>query len=459
MKAARFQAVDGDSTIVAISSPPGRSARGLLRLSGSATHDIGHRLLDASVSFPPARQLAPVRLNLPGSTAGSRLVLPAMLVFFRGPASYTGEDMLEIQLPGAPHLLERLLRQVLDLGARLAEPGEFTFRAYLKGKMDLTQAEGVAAAISAVGDAQLQAANLLRGGELGRFASALADRLAQSLALVEAGIDFTDQDDVVPIAPEVLKAEIEAARHALGELLLRCRSYAALGQLPRVVLAGPPNCGKSTLFNALLGRQRAVTSPLPGATRDVLAEPLRLESPTGPCEVLLVDLAGLDDRAGTTRLDQDIQNHARSALQTADLILLASAPDARADRAPTPSAACLRVCTKSDLPWSDCGPCDLSVSARTGENIPRLRALIAERLASRAVSLSAETLALQPRHHAALQSALTDLDAAMTLVALPASELLAHHLRAARDQLSALAGKLTPDDVLARIFATFCIGK
>lgn len=457
--------MDAHSTIVAISSPPGRSLRGLLRVSGPAARDIACRLMADAQAWPPPRRLRPERIRLRSLTAATSLSLPALIAFFRGPASYTGEDMLEIQLPGSPHLLHRLLDYVVQLGARLAEPGEFTFRAFLNGKMDLTQAEGVAAAIAAVGDAQLQAANLLRAGELGRFAGRLADQLAGALALVEAGIDFTDQEDVVPMAPAALEAEIQAARAALSQLLSRCRSYAALGQLPRVVLAGPPNSGKSTLFNALLGRRRAVTSPLPGATRDVLAEPLTLQSPAGRCEVLLLDVAGLDDLAAATLLDQDVQRQARAALQSADLVLLLSAPDAPASCLPPPTGTVLRLGAKSDLPGPAAPSCELLVSALTGENLPQLRTLIAQRLASRAVSLSAQTLALQPRHEAALRSALASLDAAQAMLAscsddlLPDGELLAHHLRAALDELSALAGKLAPDDVLSRVFATFCIGK
>ena len=200
-------------TIVAVSSPPGRSIRGLVRVSGPQTRDILTRLcnpkpgLESSKGrglfsdiFPP-RTLTACTLHLPPTVAP----LPAIATFVPGPRTYTGQDMAEIQCPGNPALLDRIVHAAICGGAedtRLAEPGEFTFRAFLAGKLDLTQAEGVAATIAAASDVQLHAAAaMLRRGKLGSFASTLVDQLANQLALTEAGIDFVDQDDVVPISP------------------------------------------------------------------------------------------------------------------------------------------------------------------------------------------------------------------------------------------------------------------
>ena len=295
-------------TIIAVSSPPGRSARGLIRISGPGTSAVlDHLLIDPSCQ---PRELTPVRLRKPD--------LPALLLRFESPASYTGDDSAELQLPGNAALLDRVLHRAIDTpdaNARLAEPGEFTFRAYTAGKLDLTQAEGIGATICAVSDSQLAAATLLRQGKLGQTAETLVDQLGNLLALVEAGIDFTDQDDVTPIAPRKLAEQVDALHQQLEALLSRSRSWGAIEALPRVVLVGQPSAGKSTLFNALLGKQRATIDPTPGTTRDALTEPMQLTDPSGRVvEVMLVDLAGLDEELNEHALapDRDAQRVAQT---------------------------------------------------------------------------------------------------------------------------------------------------
>ncbi len=187
--------------------------------------------------WPTLRTLHRVRLKHPP--------LPALLAIYQAPASYTGEYVAELQVPGHPALLERLLQQAVHAGARLAEPGEFTFRGFTAGKFDLTQAEGIAATISAVSDSQLEAAALLRNGRLGTWAHDLVDALGSALALVEAGIDFVDQEDVVPITPGDLNDRLRTIADRLDELVRHSRSWGALEALPRVVLVGPPSAGKS----------------------------------------------------------------------------------------------------------------------------------------------------------------------------------------------------------------------
>ncbi len=484
-------------TIVAVSSPPGRSARGLVRLSGPATRTILTTITDGPV--PAARHLT--RLNIVLPTQGGQTHLPsrgfpALITFFAGPQSYTGDDMAELQLPGHPALLERMLQGMIALGARLAEPGEFTFRAFLAGKIDLTQAEGVAATIAAVSDGQLRAADQLRRGQLGRFASEAVDSLATQLALVEAGIDFVDQDDVVPISPAALAGNLAALQGRLDDLLRHSRAWGALEALPRVVLVGDPSSGKSTLFNALLGRARAVVSATPGTTRDVLEEPLRL----GDGEVMLVDLAGLD--AGASGLDAQAQEAAAQAIANADLLLLcddgqsttsharqflASASNTSAQRT-TSSTAILRVRTKADLeivssvgfdaakgaaPDYDVAVSVISAigavnanSAAATTGLDKLRQLITDHLSQGSVSVVGEALALQPRHERSLRAAARMIEAArhrlephVSRRALPEVELLAAELREALDELAGLGGQMTPDDVIGRVFATFCVGK
>jgi tRNA modification GTPase len=397
--------------------------------------------------------------------------MPCLAIFFPAPRSYTSEDVLELQLPGNPALLEAALHALRDaarlasLPLRVAEPGEFTRRAFLASRLDLTQAEGIAAVISATTDAQLQAGRLLQTGRLGQWASQLVDQIGNALALVEAGVDFTDQDDVVPITPAQLDAQLAVAADELAALRNRSRSAASLEALPWVVLLGPPNSGKSTLFNAMLGHERAVTSPAAGTTRDVLCEPLTITDSRGrPAEIMLVDLAGLDDPV--TQLDADMQAAVHDALNRADLIvkLVTVTP---LDRHLPDHTPVIRIGAKADVQQHEPHTVDMTVSAVTGAGITDLTRRLAAALGDRAVTLAGEIHALQPRHFAALHAAQQALDLARAGLAeqrgarrsLEDAELIAHHMRAALEALEALGGRLTPDDVLGKVFATFCIGK
>ena len=448
-------------TIVAVSSPPGRSPRGLIRITGNATRSVLRSLLDTAVDDLPHARLSRVRFRSPD--------LPALLTCFKGPHSYTGQDTAELQVPGHPALLDRLLHKAIGSGARLAEPGEFTFRAYLAGKIDLTQAEGIAATINATSDSQLKAASLLLDGRLGQFARELVDDLGTRLALTEAGIDFTDQEDVVPITPGELDSHLQRSQAQLADLLTNSRSWGEIEALPWVVLVGEPSAGKSTLFNALLARERAVIDPMPGTTRDVLCEPLRLHDGCGQeTEVMLVDLAGLG-KAGTG-LDQQIQDAAHKAIQRADLVLHVIGPDDPSCLPMIVNCPIFKVQTKSDLRdisnENAMPPGTLSVSAATGNNIDVLRKHITGKLGDSAVSLGSEMLALQPRHEQALREAYEQVSQARRCLegqpadgAIQNVEWVADHLREALNLLAGLGGELTPDDVIGRVFATFCVGK
>jgi tRNA modification GTPase len=477
-----------DDLIVAVSSPPGRSARGLLRITGAGLADFLPHLLSPA---PHPHHLTATCLLLPplplGEGRGEGCLSPAppqpptpnpqplscLSLFSPAPRSFTSQDTLELQLPGSPALLDRVLHHVLTLlrkhtnSGRLAEPGEFTHRAFLAGRIDLTRAEGIAATIGAISDAQLQAARLLRTGRLGRWAVDLVDRLGQLLALVEAGIDFVDQDDVVPISPRQLHAGLAVIRDELAAMLARSRSWSALEALPWVVLVGPPNAGKSTLFNTLLGHPRAVVSDVAGTTRDVLAEPLRI----GDGEAMLVDIAGLDD--ARSALDSQVQSAARAAIDRAELVLLLTpADDASPVTPPRTDVPVLHLRTKCDAsPKPDRESANgrgslLCVSAHTGRGLPELRDSIAAALRGRAVTLAGQVMALQPRHRGELEAALAAADEAAVLLAgqldrraLGNMELIADRLRESLDRLGALGGQLTSDDVIGKVFATFCVGK
>ncbi len=454
-------------TIIAVSSPPGRSHRGLIRLSGDDARPILGQLISEPVDQVPDRGLVKVHLVSPA--------MPALVCCFQAPHSYTGQDTAELQVPGHPALLDRLLHQALGAGARLAEPGEFTFRAFLAGKLDLTQAEGIAATIQATSDTQLKAARHLLDGELGGFARALVDDLGTRLALVEAGIDFTDQEDVVPIGPGVLDEYLTDIEARLADLLSNSRSWSEVETLPWVVLVGAPSAGKSTLFNALLGRERAVIDPLPGTTRDVLCEPMKLIASDGDeREWMLVDIAGLDEPTGglSSPLDEQARAAARQAIDRADMIVrvVDCSRDQAGFRHADDHAPTLTVLSKSDLvPDGQTAlhdPDTVRVSATTGRNIDQLRNAIGERLGRLAVSVNAEMLTLQPRHEQALRSAQEEVTRARAHLAnqtraraIEDVELIAGHLRQALDDLAGLGGQLSPDDVIGRVFATFCVGK
>jgi tRNA modification GTPase len=351
------------------------------------------------------------------------------------------------------------------LDVRRAEPGEFTARAFFNGRLSLTQAEGVAATIAAQSDAQLRAAQHLISNRLGKLAHDLAESLAESLALVEAGIDFTDQEDVIAIAPCELLKRLRSLRDQIRAQLDRAVGSEQLQAIPWVVLVGEPNAGKSALFNALLGHDRTVVSPTAGTTRDVIAEPLPIETNHGRAEVMLVDLAGLD-HSDSSMMNQLMQSAAHQAMDRAELILRC-VPIDQALTSPADSNELL-VRTKCDLLPSDPGSAaeSIHVSVHASQSLDGLRTTIARRLSNRAISLSADALALHPRHDAALRSASQHLISAIHLVerdehtrALNDPELIAAAMRCALDDLADLAGDITPDDILGRVFATFCVGK
>ncbi|HYE62568.1 MAG TPA: GTPase [Phycisphaerales bacterium] len=429
-------------TIVAPASPPGRSARAIVRLSGP--------LAFAPLGGPRPRGIAPAVLRLGG------LEVPVLAAALPSPNSYTGEDTLELQLPGNPALVERVLHAITSIeGIRLATPGEFTARAYLAGRLTLSQAEGVAATIAATTREQLDAAADLLGGRTGERYRAWAEELATLLALVEAGIDFTDQEDVVAIAAPTLSTRLTTLAQQLTQHLGGVGEHG--GTVPRVVLVGRPNAGKSTLFNALLGRRRAVTSPEAGTTRDVLSEELDLSREVpGAGAVMLQDLAGMEDTP--SRPDQ---HAAREAVCAADLLLWCD-PSGHFDAAPLnlPMKPILRVRTFGDRPPATGTREDVAVCALDGWHLDTLRRAVAD---AATTAHAASVAALLPRHRRAMLAALGRLYEAIALSAdaerLEEPEVIALTLRLALDEVGELAGQISPDEVLGRVFATFCVGK
>jgi tRNA modification GTPase len=439
-------------TIAAVATPPGTAPRGIVRCSGPA---VARALAAVGADWSLGRGAHRVRLHLAGAA------LPALAAFMPGPRSFTGEDCAELVVPGAPLVVDRVLDALVASGAaRLAAPGEFSARAYLAGRLTVEQAEGVAMAIGARSAAELDAAQRLLSGESGDRWRAVADDLAGALALVEAGIDFTDQEDVVAITPAALLDRLEAVASALG----------GVGAAPApdtdavIVLAGAPSAGKSTLFNALLGRRRAVVDAAPGTTRDALREPIRLGEGPLATEATIVDLAGVD-AALVGGADAAAQAAARRVIGEADVVLWCD-PTGRFDpgELPPTEATVLRVRTKADLPGAPVEGA-LGVCALDRWNLDALRRAMRDGVEASGAR-GAEALVVLPRHREALSRAASALDEAIALVGpargeprLPDAELVAGAMRAALDAIGEVSGRIDPDDVIGRIFASFCVGK
>ncbi len=450
-------------TIVAISTPPGRGGIGIVRLSGREAASIAEQLVTLRQPLEHARaRLADV---LDATENAAELIDEAMVTFFAGPNSYTGEDLVEIAAHGSPVVLEMLVRRALHLGARLAEPGEFTQRAFLAGKLDLTQAEAVRDLIEAQTLTQARQAASQMGGALSRRVLPIKHDLVELIALLEAGIDFAEDDvDVTPQA--------EIARR-IGELVPPLAALEASFARGRIVhdgltlaIVGRPNAGKSSLFNRLVERDRAIVTAMPGTTRDLVTERISLDGI--PLE--LVDTAGL--REAHEEVEQLGIARSREALADAALVLVvldATEPlndEERALLAAAEGRPTLVAVNKSDLAASGpdlsaaqaAGLTALPTSALTGEGIAALR----ERIVALATGgASAEPGMLTSlRHHQAItntQAALADA-AQANANGIP-HEMILIDLYRGLWALDSLTGQTTPDDILNLIFSTFCIGK
>lgn len=442
----------------------------MIRLSGPGTRAALGALAGTAAGSDPSAGV--LRLRLVPFADDPCLSLPAIAYFFSAPRSYTGEDAAEVLIPGGPALRRLLLDRLLSIeGVRAAEPGEFSARAFLNGKMTPEQGEGVAAVIAARNATELRAARDLMEGTTGAEYRRIADELAAALALVEAGIDFTDQDDVVAITPGELCERLGSVAVSLRGFVGDAAGAREAEQTePVAVLVGAPNAGKSTLFNALLGRARAVVSERAGTTRDAVEERMVPEG-AGPLEaVRLVDLAGLDEMvARRSQVDALGQGRAREVIARADVIVLcapwgADWPEVAAEE----GRRVLRVRTKSDLVHTDTprpGSGETAVCGLDGWGVGALRRTILDAAAS-VVSRGSAPDPQLPRHRACLSRALTAVSAALGRAeqqsgsaSLDEAELVAGELREALDEVGQVAGRISPDDVIGRVFATFCIGK
>lgn len=460
-------------TIAAISTPPGRGGIGIVRISGPDSLALAAELLVLKAPLEHARATLARVLD---PTDPPATIDDAIVTVFHAPHSYTGDDLVEIAAHGSPIVLDAILRTALARGARLAEPGEFTQRAFLSGRIDLTQAEAVHDLIAAQTLDQARSAAQQLGGALSRRVAPAKGSLLHLIALLEAGMDFAsgelDDVDIVPAAQiassiDLVIAPLEAlaATFARGALL---RNGAA------IAIIGRPNAGKSSLFNRLLERDRAIVTPLPGTTRDTLEESLSLAG----IPIRLIDTAGLREARRGPRLDPEMPGadvdqaealgiaRTHTALADADLVLLVRdatqplTPDDLALTASISGRPHLIIDNKMDLlPAAEPVAPAIPTSAQTGKGLDALRSAILSQLGS--TGSIAETGQLNNlRQQQAITATLAALHAAAASNAsgLP-HEMILLDLHTALRALDSLTGATTPDDILARIFSTFCIGK
>lgn len=422
-------------TIFALSSGAAPAAIGVIRISGPAA---GPALLALARRLPPPRRAVAVRLR---SAEGAPLD-HALVLWLPGPATATGEDCAELHLHGGRAVIAAVERALAALpGLRRAEPGEFTRRAFVHGRIDLAEAEGLADLLAAETELQRQSALALAGGAFSAQVEAWRHRLLMLSAQVEAALDFSDDEDTPPL-PECFTWNIAEQANEIGQWLTRPRAE-ALREGFRVVLAGPPNAGKSTLFNALVEAEAAITSPIAGTTRDVVSRPVAIAG----LPFLFLDTAGLHE-ASADPIEQTGIARARGELARADLVLWLG-PEAQC-----PSGA-WNIAAQADRPDQPPKPTPRHrVSALTGEGLAGLREdLIAT---ARAALPRPGDAALNERQHRLLSEAKAALAATSGL---DDPLLIAEHLRQARVAFDNLLGRTTTEDMLDTLFSRFCIGK
>ena len=431
-------------TIVAIATPPGRGGIGIVRLSGPGSAGIARTITGA---LPAARraELAEFR-NAKGEKLDEGLAL-----FFPAPRSYTGEDMLELQGHGGPVVMQTLLGACIDAGARLAQPGEFTRRAFLEGKLDLAQAEAVADLIDAASREAARSALRSLSGEFSAAVHALVAALVELRALTEAMLDFPEEE-IDGLHRDDAAARLATIRQGLDGLLASCRQGALLGSGIHVVIAGRPNVGKSSLLNRLAGEDRAIVAPVAGTTRDALREPIELDG----VPMMLVDTAGL--HAAGDEIERRGMERTRRELARADVVIAVfEAGKTQPLQEPLPDAAArLDVYNKADLAPDFRPPAGaLCISAKTGVGLAGLRTAILK--AAGWTSTGESVFMARERHLRALELARARLEAAAREQG--RWEFFAEELRLAQAALGEITGAVSADDLLGEIFARFCIGK
>lgn len=425
--------------ISAISTAEGRGGIAVVRMSGEGCLEIARKMFSRKGEFVPNMMYA-------GTIEAGSFCDFGMCVYFRAPKSFTGEDSVEFHCHGGQEIARGILRRTVELGARLAERGEFTKRAFLNGKLSLSAAEGMADMINASSEAEIRAGFLLYGEKLTGEGKRLQGLIKTALAGVEADVDFPEEDLNADSRTETghTMSEVEASLSAL------CAQYSAGRKIKNgvvVAICGKPNAGKSTLFNALLGYDRAIVSDIAGTTRDTVEGAIEI------CGVLfrLIDTAGI--RQSVDAIEQEGVRRAERAIAAADLILYLKEEGARAEL--PEGIPVITVGAKCDLGRKE--GCDVIVSAVTGEGMETLKKLMFERGYGRE---NGEAYLMEERHYRAAERALEAVKRALSAIrgGLP-PELYAEDMRQAYAELGLLSGETASENVIAEIFSKFCVGK
>ena len=467
-----------EDTICAIATPMGEGGIGIVRISGVGALDVAgaivrlrskqplsavtsHSLHLADLFLPSLNE----RRNPSESPVPAKPVDEGLIVYMKAPRSFTGEDVVEIHSHGGALLLSLICEACVKAGARFAEPGEFSKRAFLNGRLDLSQAEAVLDTIRARSSAALTAAHRQFRGELAKEVSEARSSLLTVLAHVEAGIDFAEED-IVFLRQDELREAIERASEAIRRLESSYKQGRLLREGARVVIIGRPNVGKSSLLNRLLKEERAIVTPIPGTTRDVIEEAIDIDG----IRIHLVDTAGI--RPSEDAVELEGIKRSRREQEDADLQLIVldgNQPLGAEDGDLLASAGEIRhivVVNKSDLPgirWEEelvAGRFLIRVSAKTGAGIEELRCAIRGRLIGGGPDTSEAAIVTNVRHRDALARAARSLDQALEGIEQHvAAELVCVDVRGAADALGEITGTITTEDILERIFTQFCIGK
>ena len=443
----------GNDTIAAVATAPGAGGVGIVRLSGPRALAIGESLC--------GRRLRPRHAHHVRFDDGTgETIDDGIALSFPAPRSFTGEDVVELQAHGSPVVLQQLVARACALGARPARPGEFSERAFLNERLDLAQAEAIADLIAASDTRAARAARRALDGVFSQRVNALAESLSGLRVHVEAAIDFADES-LDTLGGAAVRQRLAQAQADLAQLLAEAERGRKLRDGLHAVIVGPPNAGKSSLLNVLAGSDRAIVTDVPGTTRDVLRETMRLDG----LELTLVDTAGL--REGGDAIEREGMRRARAELQAADLALVvvdardpaAGLAAVEADIAAVPLR--LLIHNKSDLlpaPPADSGDA-VWVSAISGHGLETLHQRLRGLAMGNSGEASAGEFSARGRHVEALRRAQAHAEAAKRELDHEILELAAEELRLSHEALGEITGKISADDMLGRIFSAFCIGK
>lgn len=456
-----------EDTIVAVATPPGRGGIAIVRMSGRYALDIARACVPGGSSLGEIPNRAVVA-DLVNPDRAGEILDRAVVTWFRAPKSYTGEDVVEFAVHGAPVVVDAALGVLLALGARPATPGEFTLRAFLNGRIDLTQAEAVRDLVNAQTGHQARLAQRQLRGELSHRVQPLKERLLTLIVQLESTVEFVE-DDLETESREALVRELASAVADLDALTASYRLGRLVADGFGVALVGRPNAGKSSLFNRLVRSERAIVTAMPGTTRDLVSEPVDLEG----IPVRLVDTAGL--REAENEVEQIGVGRTRTAIVDADVVLVVidgsndSSDTVRALLEETRQATRVVAINKSDLgdpdpslveAIEDSGDSPVSVSALSGEGVDEVRQAVVFALGGSTDLAPSGVLVTNARHHELLTRASKGMAAASAALSAGYSEEIALvGLHESLHSLGELTGETVIEDILGRIFATFCIGK